>query len=140
MSVALILILFTNCAQTSFEGEYSYDGRGPSAITILDNDTAELMFNGYAVVEYEKKGKHLEVLEKDIFRTFKDPITNVRFELTKDNDLRYILYAEGKVYDQTELKRIPGSDGKSGEVSFWELTIQGVLWGFLIFAITFGSV
>ncbi|WP_271854240.1 hypothetical protein [Planococcus maritimus] len=133
--VGFIFLLFSSCSTSSFEGEYSLDGRGKPIVTILDNGTAELMINGYGVVDYEKKGSRLEIDQTDVLKNFVHPITSGDFTLTENEDLLLSLYENEELHTELEYIRIPGSNGESGEESVLWLTLKSLFLGFIIFII-----
>lgn len=133
--IGFIFLFFSSCGTSSFEGEYSYDGRGEPVVTILDNGTAEFMIDGYGVVGYEKKGSRLEIDQTDVLKNFVHPITTGDFTLTEDENLLLSLYENEELHTELEYIRIPGSNGESGEESALWLTLKNLFLGVIIFII-----
>ncbi|PFL58919.1 hypothetical protein COJ27_26090 [Bacillus cereus] len=132
---AIIIMIFWN-NKSDYYGEYSDDGQPRYSIKIMDNAKAKLNINNQLyTVNYKEKKNRLEVSQDDVYRIYREGITEVYFEPQKDDTLLYTVVQNGEKTTIGEYKKIEGSNGDSDEPSVLWLTIKNIFYGLIIFGI-----
>ncbi|PHE41919.1 hypothetical protein COF52_31825, partial [Bacillus pseudomycoides] len=71
----------------------------------------------------------------DVYRVYREGVTEVYFEPQKDDKLLYNVVQNGEKITIGEYKKIEGSNGDSGEPSVFWLTIKSMFYGLVIFGV-----
>ncbi|MEK4604881.1 MULTISPECIES: hypothetical protein [Bacillus] len=91
------IVMFFMFNKTDVYGEYSTDGKPRYNIKIMDNDKAKLIIDNQIVtVNYEEKNDRLELVQDDVYRVYREGVTEVYFEPQKDDKLLYNVVQNGE--------------------------------------------
>ncbi|MCU5584339.1 hypothetical protein OCF65_28665 [Bacillus toyonensis] len=134
--IFIVIVMFFMFNKTDVYGEYSTDGKPRYNIKIMDNDKAKLIIDNQIVtVNYEEQNDRLELVQDDVYRVYREGVTEVYFEPQKDDKLLYNVVQNGEKITIGEYKKIEGSNGDSGEPSVFWLTIKSMFYGLVIFGV-----
>ncbi|UDV85132.1 hypothetical protein [Bacillus cereus] len=134
--LSIFIVILFSFNKSNVYGEYSVDGKPRYNIKIMDNDKVKLIIDNQIVtVNYKEKGDRLELAQDDVYRVYREGVTEVYFEPQKNDKLLYSVVQNGEKITIGEYKRIEGSNGDSGEPSVFWITVKFMFYGLIIFGV-----